>query len=547
MSKVLRNEIHEFRITAVGIDTVAEKIECYLTALKMERKNMLRIRLSIEEILLKWRERFGENVSCVMRVGTQFGRPRISLEMPGERYDPLEQSDEDGLFSGWSSRLLSALGLAPVYSYANGKNQITLKLKKPRHNPIIGLLLAFALAILVGLLRPILPESFISTALENVITPVYDTFFGVLETIAGPMVFLAVAWGIYGIGDISALGRIGRRMLVRYLGISLVIAAFAAVVSSLMFSLAPDLGGGTDTTQLWSIFHMLLDIFPDNMVEPFIDGNTMQIILIAVFIGGALLVLGKQTAAVSALVEQLNYVVHFIMELITKLVPVFIFFVLVRMFWTDSFGVVTQAWSMIAVFLIVMVMVLGAVLLLVAARNKVSPLVLIKKCSDTFIIALTTGSSTAAFGTAMHCCERRLGVSNFLTNFGLPIGMVFYVPATVAYFLVISFYAAKIYAVEISLAWIVMAIVVSLILAVASPPILGGTLICYTMLFMQLGIPSEGLVVVMAIDILFDFIATPIDMVMLELELVQQAGKLELLDLDILRQHRTKGAVSAKK
>ena len=79
-----------------------------------------------------------------------------------------------------------------------------------------------------------------------------------------------------------------------------------------------------------------------------------------------------------------------------------------------------------------------------------------------------------------------------------------------------------------------MAVLVTVILAIASPPIPGGTLACYTVMFAQLGIPTEGLVVAMAVDVLFDFMATAANMVLLETELLQQGRNLKMLDRAIL-------------
>lgn len=523
-----------YDLSASAIDEMAEKIDAYLVALKTESKNRHRIRLSMEEILLRMREAFGEEATCVLRMGTHFGRPRLMLEVQGVPFDPTVQGGEDGEFSGWSNRMLGSMGLYPLYSYTDGKNQVLLKLKKPRRSPLVSLLFALAAAVLVGLAGMILPQNLVSVLLENLITPLYDAFLGVLGTIAGPMVFLAVAWGVYGIGDISTFGRIGKRMLLRFVGISFAMTAVTAAVCLPAFSIQIESGSGTANNQLWGIFQMLLDILPDNIVTPFQEGNSMQIILMAVFVGGALLVLGKQVAGVSALVEQLNGVIGFVVELISSLVPFFIFIVVVQMFWTNSFGVISQAWWAVVVFLLVMAVILTFVFLYVSRRNQISPFLLASKCAETFVVALTTASSTATFGTAMQCCERKLGLGSYLTNFGLPLGMVFCPPATSIYFVIICFYVAKSYAVPISAAWILMAVLVTVILAIASPPIPGGTLACYTVMFAQLGIPTEGLVVAMAVDVLFDFVATAANMVLLEAELIQQGRNLHMLDRAVL-------------
>lgn len=529
-----KGEQMQFQFTASSIDEVADKIDGYLTELKMERRNRLRIRLSMEEILLQWREHFGEEATCTLKFAARFGRPQLSLEVEGEAFDPLSQEGGTEEFSGWSNRLLADLGMYPLYSYADGKNQILLRLKKPQRNPLISLLAAIAAAVAVGMAKAILPEAVTAVLLENLITPVYDTFFGLLKMIAGPMVFTAVVWGVCGIGDVFVLGRIGKRMLLQFFGVMLLVSAFSAAIGLFLVDAKWAVGGGADASQLWSVFHMLLDMIPSNVVSPFLDGSTMQIILLAVAIGGALLVLGKQAAAVSSFMEQINYVARLLMETIAKLIPLLVFVVVVNMFWTDSFGSVTSAWLMLVIFLIAAAAIVAAMLLYIALRTKCSPLLLVKKCAETFLIALTTSSSTAAFGTAMHCCEHKLGVSRSLTNFGLPLGMVFFVPGSVIHFVTMGLYSASVYEVEISPAWIITAILVSVILTVSIPPIPCGGLACYTVFFLQLGIPAEGLVLIVAMDIILDRLATSINMLTVELELTRQAHSMKMLEQSVL-------------
>ena len=527
------NIIQKYPLTAASIDLISEKVDACLSELKMEGKNRLRIRLSMEEVLLKWRDSFGEEAICTFKTGVRFGKPYISLELPEKPMDPLEAEDE---FGNWSLRMLGSIGLCPVYTYEKGKNIVLLKLKKPKRNPLVSLLGFVALAMAVGFAgRMLLPEAVINATLENLVNPVYDTFLGILGCVAGPMVFLAVTWGIYSIGDLSVLGRIGKRMLGRYVGTTLLMTGFAALISMLMFRLG-FAAFGSGASHLGTVLNMLLDIFPDNIISPLVDGNTMQIILMAIMIGAALLVLGKQTSAVASLIEQINYVVQFLVELISTLVPFFIFIVLVQIIWSGSFNVVIQAWKPFAVFFAAALLLLAARFLRISQLAKISPLALIRKCSETFVIALATASSTAAFGTVTNCCERKLGVKNSLVSFGLPLGIVFYPPFCAIYFLIINFYMAECYGVQVSLIWMLIAVLISTILAIASPPIPGGTLTCYTVMFLQLGIPADALAVALALDVLFDFMATALNMVLLELELTQQAKKLNMLNEAVLKQ-----------
>ena len=90
-----------------------------------------------------------------------------------------------------------------------------------------------------------LPVSLREGLLQYLLTPIYDTFFDLLGAVAGPMVFLSVAWGIYGIGDTATFGRIGKRMISHFLLGSFLISTICTVLSLPFFSLRFAVGGGS--------------------------------------------------------------------------------------------------------------------------------------------------------------------------------------------------------------------------------------------------------------------------------------------------------------
>ena len=348
------------------------------------------------------------------------------------------------------------------------------------------------------------------------------------------MVFLSVAWGIYGIGDTATFGRIGKRMILHFVGMVFLICTVCVILSLSFFDLNLALHSG-GTSQLSSLFQMILGFIPTDIVTPFQEGNSLQIILLGGAIGVALLILGKQTEVVAQTVEQINYVVQFLMEIISTLVPSFIFIVLVQMIWSGTLDVVLSAWKPLLVFLGAALIISAAMILFAAWRGRVTPVLLMKKGLPTFIIGLTTASSVASFGTCATICERKLGISNHITSFGIPLGIVMFPPATAMYFIIICIYAAEVYGVECSLVWFVLAIFSAGVLAIASPPIPGGTLTCYTIMFTQLGLPEEALVVALALDVLCDFVATGMNMFCLQMELVIQSKKMGLLKEEVLQ------------
>ena len=523
----------EYLLTNASIDEISEQISTFLTELNMELKNRLRLRFLAEEILLDWQAHFSEQATCQVRMGKQFRRPYIQLEIAGGgAYNPLEKNTEQ--FGDYRNRLLANMGLAPMFAYKGGRNIISFRLKKTKANPLMSLALAACAGLLIGAAGLWLPDTLRLSLLEHLLTPVYDTFFNLLGTIAGPMVFLSVAWGIYGIGDTATFGRIGKRMIIHFVSVVFLISTVCVLLSLPFFSLNL-VRQSSGTSQLSSLFQMILGFVPSDIVTPFQEGNSMQIIMLAAAVGISLLILGQQTEVVALAIEQINYVVQFLMEIISNLVPSFVFIVLTQMIWSGTLDVVLSAWKPMGVFLIIAAIVAAAMVFAAAVCTKTSPLSLLKKSMPAFVIGVTTASSAAAFGTCTNICEKKLGISSHITSFGLPLGFVMFPPATAMYFLIICIYTAEAYQVECSAIWFVLAIFSATILAIAAPPIPGGTLTCYTIMFSQLGLPAEALVVALALDVLCDFVATGMNMLCLQMELLIQSKGMGLLNDRLLQ------------
>ena len=523
----------QYPLTNASVDEISEKVTLFLTELKTEQKNLLRLRLIIEEVLLDWQEHFSAQAVCHVKTGKRFGQPIIELEVEGERFNPLDKTDED--FGSYRSRLLANMGLAPLYSYERGRNRVVFKLKKQKANPLLGLAAAVLCAAAVGVGGVwLLPEALRLSVLGNFLTPIYDTFFNILGSIAGPMVFVSVAWGIYGIGDMSTFGRIGKRMILHFIAMMYLICTLSILACIPFFDLHLVWQGG-GASQLNSLFRMVLDFFPADIVSPFLEGNTLQIILLGAAVGMSLLVLGRQTEVVAQAIEQINYILQLLMEVISSLVPYFIFIVLVQMIWSDTLHVVLSAWKPLLVFLGAAILAAMMLLLYAALQNKVSPLLVLKKVLPPAVIGITTASSVASFGTCVNTCEKKLGISENIVGFGTPLGIVMFPPGTALYFIIICIYTAEVYGVECSVVWFVLAIFTGVLLAIAAPPSPGGTLTCYTIMFTQLGLPEEALVVALALDVLCDFVATGANMFCLQLELVIQARKMGLISEKKLR------------
>ncbi len=525
---------YTFKLNREGIDKGSSRAGEMLAKWNVSKKDILRYILGIEDICIDTMEYYGcdtDNIDAKIEIGRRQLKNSLTLSIAGPSYNVLATSEAEG--SALGNGILKHVGLAPEYEYARKTNIYSYRLKKKQVHPFLSLIIAISAAILCGFMGIVLPADLKTLILDGFLTPFHDAFLNVLGCIAGPMVFLSISWGIYGIGDAVTLKKIGSKLLGRFILILAIVAIVFGVVTLPAFQLQLS-NTEFNATHITDVLSMILGFIPANVVEPFATGNTMQIIFLGFVVGIALLFLGQRTQAVANAVGQINNMIQFLIEIISKLVPYFIFIVLLEMFWSDMLDVFNNVARLFIVFIVSTVILDLATVINCAIINRANPFMLIKKCVPSLLIALTTASSAASFGTNLDACQNKLGIDEKLTSFGLPLSMVALKQSTLLNFLAVAYFFAKQYNVEISLAWVISTLFTVIILSFATPPIPGGALSAYTVLLLQAGIPIEALPVVLACDAIFDFLSTGADSFTRPMILLNVAKKLGLVDRKVL-------------
>ena len=526
-----------FDFSPEGIAAAADFVGEGLEGLGLGHKEALRNRLSVEELLLNWQQTPGLDGRYTVELTRRWGRVLLTLRCHGAAADPTAAGGEadEAYGSGQLSRsLLENLGLSLSWQYRDGCNVLSCTQKvKQRHSQLAQVLFAAALALVVGGLGLLLPQGWRDVLLDSLLNPVFNTFLGLFSCIVGPMMFLSMVWGIVNIGDTRQLGVIGRKLLGRFLLISSVFGVFCMGAALLWFR--PALGGTQSSQTIFqSVVEMVLDIVPQNVVEPFLSGNTLQILFLGAVVGVVMIVLRDRLQALGQVVEQSNAVVQFILSAISALVPGFIFLSVLRLMLQGTLAQ-SAAGLFRAVALSVALSAVEIVLeTLSLAKAGVSPLQAVRKLGPPFLIALTTASSAAAFPAMVDCCRNKLGIDEKLTNFALPFGSVVFMPHAVNLFILVPLFAAQTYGVELTMGSLVLCVINAVILSVAAPPIPGGAISCYTLMFLQLGIPLEAISLAAAANVVLDFTATAGQLHDLLVQLTHGAKRMGLLDESVL-------------
>ena len=503
----------DFLLQGETVDIIASIIDDFLKHLRMDRSSCVRIRLSMEEALLRWMDHFGTNVKVHMDVGTTFNKPTITFLLNGEQYNPLVSSEND--LGEWAESLFTGISITPTYNYRKGVNILQLKMNKPER-------------------KVLFPEAIMNRIVYTILDPIQNLFLRILNLSSGPIIFLSVITATCAVGSMTAIGKSGRRMAVRFISMTFLITLIAAVL--MIKPLSIDLVTQTfDEGQFASVLDLFLQAIPNDALSPIIEGNSPQMILIALIIGNALLAAGQKASRLQSIIEQADSVGLIIAGWVSRLSPFFVAVLLILGIWNGSISVIIGIWYPILMIIVIAGLALIISIFRVSHTHKVPVKALIAKMKPSFLIAFRTSSVDASIAENLVCCERKLGISKKLTSYGVPLGLIAYMPAAGVATIIIVLYAARAYHVGVSVIWLIIAITLTVALTAATPPVSGVGILTYTVLFSQLGIPVQALTMAMVADILIGFAATPLDQGMLQMELVHEAKTLDLLDQSALQ------------
>lgn len=530
--------IMTYQLISSDIDRASEEIVSYLKSQSVEISQITKIRLGAEEALLRFMEQFGD-VPFTLKTGKAFGKINVSLSVQGTMYDPFAQTDDWDTESRFMRNALSSAGALPSWRYSRGVNTVVFSVMNKAVPEWIHLVVAVAAAVLFWGIMQLLPPDINSFVHEQVISPVLSKFLGFLGAVAGPMIFLSIVWGIYSIGDAAVFSVLGKRLGLRFLTYTVLLTIVLGACLLPFFSLIS--GSGEIGNDYSSIYNMVLDIVPENLFTPFSRGNTLQILFVGICMGLAMIFVSEKTQTVAILAEQLTYIVQAIMNFISKLVPLFIFGSIYDILASGELAKLSVSYKLLVCNLAGCVALALIYVLLVWVRTKTSPGVLLKKALNTLIICLTTASSAAVFGTSVETCRERYGIKDKFVNFGVPFSQVIYKPSVALLYATSAICAAEFYGITVSAAWIVIALLVSVILAFATPPVPGGATASFAILFSQLKIPSEAIAITLAVSIILDFFETTVDIFGGQCMLILGAKNLNMLDEERLQKPYQEG------
>lgn len=519
-----------FTVDAEGVDEAAALIFDLLQNEGYDRRTCLRLRLALDGILLDWMEHGLEGAACTLTVEKRFGRRSVTLKAAGHLgvadSGAAAPDAHEGEGAGFCAAIVSNLGLEWDVSTQDGRVCAALTLPRKQLHPLAANGGAVVLAVVAGLALRFAPGGVGEACMSIAVTPLFDAFVGLLSALVGPMVFFSVVVAVVGAGDLKSLKGMGKVTLARIAGGNFASVCVAFVVAALFFGIPVGVGGAGGSSAA-DVVKVVLGVVPSNVVQPFLDGNILQIVCLAFGTGVGLLVLRNRLPRLAELAMECDLLVQEVLSAVMRFLPGFIFLAVVGLVGSMDASMMVSLVAVLACVACVMAALAAGITLAAAFTAKQSPLHIMRTAAPGAVIGFSTSSSAAAYTVVQDEMRKGFGISATYAKFAQPIVTAFYQPGSVSLFMVLVFFAASVSQVELTLSSLAVAVVMCFLLGMTAPPVPGGMVMLYGVVLAQTGLGQESLALFMAANVIFDALVTGAETYMRPIHVLRNAVRLE--------------------
>ncbi len=340
-------------------------------------------------------------------------------------------------------------------------------------------------------------------------------FLTVLKMIVVPLVFTSIVCGTCSLKDITVLGRLGGMTLILYL---LTTAIAISLAMSMALLIGPGKGANLESAanfvagQAPSLVDVLIGMFPSNPISAMASGNTLQIIVFSILFGIAIAAAGKPAQPLVKLFTALNEAMLKLVTLIMNLAPYGVMGLMGKLFYSIDLGAI---FNLVEYFFVVLGVLILQVLVTYCGLLKLlaglNPIIFLKKIRDAFMFAFSTASSNATIPVTLETVTRRMGACNQVSSFTVPLGSTINMDGTAIMQGVATVFIAQAFGIDLAFNDYMMVILTATLASIGTAGVPGVGLVMLAMVLQQVGLPLEGIALIMGVDRLLDMVRTAVN------------------------------------
>ncbi|MBR3769608.1 MAG: dicarboxylate/amino acid:cation symporter [Lachnospiraceae bacterium] len=352
---------------------------------------------------------------------------------------------------------------------------------------------------------------------EGIFFVIGQGFIRLMQMLVVPLVFCSLICGSMAIGDTKTLGKVGIKTILFYLlttALAIIIALFIAYIIN------PGIGldmeevqkGEVAVTTETNLVDTLLNIIPKNPVASLASGDMLPIIVFALFVGIMLAKLGDKTSVVANFFVGFNDVMMEMTKAIMKIAPIGVFCLIARTFANlgfSAFQPMIKYMGGVMLGLFLQCFVIYQILLFLFTR--LNPWKFIKKFAPVMGFAFSTATSNATIPMSIDILEKRIGVSKQISSFTIPLGATVNMDGTSIMQGVAVVFVAQAYGMELTVENLATIVLTATLASIGTAGVPSVGLVTLSMVLTSVGLPVEGIALIMGIDRILDMARTAVN------------------------------------
>jgi Na+/H+-dicarboxylate symporter len=372
--------------------------------------------------------------------------------------------------------------------------------------------------LIVGLAFNALDSAFIN---EHIVGGLFGMigkmFVNALKMLVVPLVIFSLICGVTGIGDIRMLGRVGGKAFALYMATTAIAITLAIVLASIIgpgqgFQMDGVAAATVTAKQAPTVWDVFAGIVPTNPIAAFAEGKMLQIIFYVILIGIAALMLGDQSKNFVEACEYMNELMMKVVEIVMMFAPYGVFCLIAKTFTEQGIELFLPVIAYVVTLVGALFLHLFVTLMvLLRVLSGLDPWTFMKKIRPAQIFAFSTASSNATIPITFQCVTQRIGADNSVASFTVPFGATINMDGTAIMQGVATVFLANVYGIELGLFGYVTVIGMAVLASIGTAGVPGVGLVMLTMVLTQVGLPIEGIALILGVDRLMDMIRTAVN------------------------------------
>ena len=379
-------------------------------------------------------------------------------------------------------------------------------------------LFSMVTGILVGVVinNFFLPSYFIESILINqVLHTISSLFLILLKMIVLPLIFVSIISGIISINDVNTLGRLGIKTLALYIFTTMLAITLALFISSFIDYNIETISLNNEIQNISPInqnSNFILNIFPNNFFSALVDGNVIQVLSFAIFIGVSASYVKNEIPEFVSLINNLNKIFNKMVMIIISFTPIAVFSLLAKTFSTEGMDVFIPLIKYFSVVVLVLLLHFAFTYsLILKAFSSLSIQKFYSKLRALIIFTFSTSSSNASIPFTLNTIVNKYGVNKSFASFSIPLGATINMDGTAIMQGCATYFLAAYYGIDLVFSDFVLIILTATVASIGTAGIPSAGIIMLSLILTELGIPLEGITLLLGVDRLLDMMRTSVN------------------------------------